>query len=140
MTASWQSMTNEDALRAWDAGEPIWTCDLGGMGPGYEQCIQLMGFEMLRAMLANPVDWDAVTGLDGRDAWRAYSDKIDADPAVKRVVSELQPSGAQHGAAMNIASVFAMHGYSKGMQLVPEDRRIQVSKNFPTLSGMAAAG
>lgn len=134
MAASWESMTNEDALRAWDAGEPIWSCDMGGMGPGYEQCIQIMGFTMLRAMLANPVDWSTLTGSDNRDAWQAYTAKIDTDPTVKRVVSELQPSGAQHGAAMNIASVFAMNGYSKGMQMVPSDRRIQVAKNFPTLA------
>lgn len=41
----WRTATNETALAAWDAGEPVWSCDMGGMGPGYEQCIQIMGFD-----------------------------------------------------------------------------------------------
>lgn len=128
--------TNEDVLRAWDAGDSVWSCSLGGLGPGYEQCIQLMGFEMLRAMLANPFDWDGFEGVgDGekRARWEAYSEKIEADPTVAKTVKHLQPSGAQHGAAMNIASVFARNGYAKGMAMVPDDRRIQVRKHFPTL-------
>lgn len=134
-----RTATNEDALAAWDCGEPVWSCDMGGIGPGYEQCIQLMGFEMLRAMLANPVDWETVTGEAGRDNWQEYRDRIDALPEVKAVISHLQPSAAQHGAAMSIASVFARNGYAKGMEMVPEDRRIQVSNKFPTLDGKTAA-
>lgn len=133
----WRAATNEDALKAWDNGEPIWSCDMGGMGPGYEQCIQIMGFEMLRAMLAHPVDWAILA--ESKDEWRAYRDKIEADPKVKDIVHHLGPSGAQHGAAMSIASVFARNGYAKGMEMVPKDRRIQVSKNFPTLDGKTAA-
>lgn len=135
----WRTATNEDALAAWDRGEPVWTCDQGGMGPGYEQCIQIMGFEILRAMLSHPVNWDELTGESGRDKWRAYRDMIDGLPEVKKVVSHLSPSGAQHGAAMNIASVFARNGYAGGMEMVPQDRRIQVSKNFPTLDGKTVA-
>lgn len=137
----WRTATNEEALAAWDSGEPIWTCDMGGMGPGYEQCIQIMGFEMLRAMVrVPPADgWDSVSGEAGRDRWLAYRDIIEALPEVKSVISHLEPSGAQFGAAMNIAAVFGMNGYAAGMEKVPEDRRIQVSKYFPTLDGKVAA-
>ncbi len=135
----WRTATNEDALAAWDRGEPVWTCDMGGMGPGYEQCIQIMGFEMLRAMLAHPGDWLKMIGDEGRDEWRKYRDMIEALPEVKAVVSYLGPSGAQFGAAMNIASVFAMNGYSRGVEMVPQARRIQVQKSFPTLDGKTAA-
>lgn len=138
----WKTASNEDALAAWDRGDLVWTCDMGGMGPGYEQCIQIMAFEMLRAMLANPVeDWTKLTASEGgsADAWREYRDKIDNDPTVKSVIEKLGPSGAQHGAAMNIASVFARHGYAKGMEMVPKDRRIMVQRNFPTLDGKTAA-
>jgi hypothetical protein len=80
-----------------------------------------------------------LTGEAGREKWREYADKIDALPEIKAVVHHLGPSGAQHGAAMNLASIFARNGYAKGMEMVPEDRRIQVSKNFPTLDGKTAA-
>ena len=136
----WRTATNQDALAAWDRGEPIWTCDMGGMGPGYEQCIQIMGFEMLRAMLAKPVaDWDKLSGPEGREEWSKYKDSIEAVPAVKAIIKHLGPSGAQFGAAMGIASVFASNGYAKGMEMVPEDRRIMVQKSFPTLDGKTAA-
>lgn len=136
---NWRETTNEQALAAWESGASVWTCDMGGMGPGYEQCIQIMGFTMLRAMLANPVDWKTLTeGEEAKEKWREYRGMIDADPIVKAVVERLGPSGAQHGAAMNIASVFARNGYAKGMEMVPEDRRIQVSRQFPTLDGQVA--
>lgn len=136
--STWETMTNEDVLKAWDAGELVWTCEQGGMGPGYEQCIQVMGFEMLRAMLKNPLDdWSKVSGEEGRDEWRKYSDLIEADPVVKACIGQLHPSGAQFGAAMNIAAVFAQNGYAEGMAKVPEDRRMMVSKNFPQFDAAA---
>ncbi len=38
-------------LRRWDAGETVWTVSLGGLGPEYEQCIQITGAEILRWLL-----------------------------------------------------------------------------------------
>lgn len=119
--------TNEDALAEWDRGGSVWSCEMGGLGPGYEQCIQLMGFEMLRAMVENPpTSWDG-----DEDQRRKYLDQIEDAPNVKSVVEKIGPTGAQFGAAMNIALVFARNGYAEGMALIPKDRRIQVSKNFP---------
>lgn len=125
----WNEMTCADALARWDAGDSIWSCELGGLGPGYEQCIHLMGMEMLRAMCTREApDW---TNADERAAFAA---NIENDPAVSKIVSDLGPSGAQHGAAMNIAFVFYRNGYAKGMDMVPEDRRIQVSRTFPSVA------
>lgn len=128
----YRNATNEEVLAEWDRGGSVWSCELGGLGPGYEQCIQMMGFEFLRAMLSEPFDYDGKS--DDKAAWSAYVDSIEAMPGPAAIISKLGPSGAQFGAAMNIASVFARHGYAKGMELVPEDRRIQVSKNFPNLN------
>jgi hypothetical protein len=134
----WKNATNEDALAAWDAGDSVWSVELGGLGPGYEQCIQLMGFETLRAMLANPpADWAAFT--DDKDAWKAYREMIEALPEVKAAIAALQPSGAQFGAAMNIASVFARKGYAAGLAMAESDRHIQVRKSFPSLNGTMTA-
>ena len=128
----WRTATNEEALAEWDRGGSVWSCELGGLGPGYEQCIQIMGFEFLREMLANPFDYEGKA--DDKDVWRAYVKDIESAPGPKAIIEKLGPSGAQFGAAMNIASVFARKGYAKGMETVPEDRRIQVSKTFPSIA------
>ena len=39
-------------LRRWDAGEGVWSIEMGGIGPGYEQCIQITAAEILRYMIA----------------------------------------------------------------------------------------
>lgn len=127
----YRSASNEDALTEWDNGGVIWSCEMGGLGPGYEQCIQIMTFEFLRAMLADPFDYDGKA--DDKEAWRAYVDRIEAMPGPKSIIETLGPSGAQFGAAMNIAGVFARHGYARGMEMVPKNRRIQVSKTFPSM-------
>ncbi|MDG4721843.1 hypothetical protein [Thalassospira aquimaris] len=43
-------MNTQEALAAWDRGEPIQTCQMGGISDDYEQAIHIMGMEMLRAM------------------------------------------------------------------------------------------
>lgn len=121
-------MTNEEALAAWDAGNEVDSCSQGGLGKRYEQVIQVMGFEMLRAMLANPCNWDEFDTDD--EKWRAYRDKIEAVPEVSNSIEKMEPSTAQFGSAMNLASVFARHGYEKACEMIPEDRRIKVKKEL----------
>ncbi len=130
----WQGKTNEDVLAAWDAGETIWTCSMGGMSQGYEQCIHLIGMEMLRAMLATPFNFDDFEGRPDEEKgtlWGDYLKQIESTPAAAAEIDRLGPTGAQLGAAMNIAGVFARHGYEKGMDMVPADRRIQIAKGLP---------
>ncbi len=133
-----------DVLTKWDAGEPVWTIEMGGMGPGYEQAIQITAFEMLRLMVGDPPNFDAIDReaelLEhepsaipyGETEWHKYRDEMD-----KALFAEDGPcrglglSGAQYGAASNIASVFVRHGYRAGLDLAPTDRHILVSKNFP---------
>lgn len=43
-------------LRRWDVGETLWTVSMGGLGSGYEHCIQVIAAEILRHLIANPVD------------------------------------------------------------------------------------
>ncbi len=42
--------TINELLKAWDAGEPVWTIELGGLGPGYEQAIQVAAIEIARKL------------------------------------------------------------------------------------------
>jgi hypothetical protein len=41
--------TVTEMLKAWDDGETIWSVELGGLGPGYEQTIQVAAVEFARA-------------------------------------------------------------------------------------------
>lgn len=113
-------------LERWDAGRSVWTIEMGGLGPGYEQCIHIICAEVLRWLLANKPD------MDDYKSWRDTMDKaVLAVPYVK----EIGCSGAQWGAAVNIAA----HLYRKGPRGVMtdeavKDRHIQVSKSFPSVA------
>ena len=123
--------TSGELLERWDAGQGTWTVDMGGMGPGYEQCIQIMMFEYLRHLLAegyNAKLWD--DDLIGKDKWRSDRKKIDL--AVDNIIDPLQPSGAQVGAALSLAIAFYRRGPLDVLEEC-DDRRIQVSKQMPSL-------
>jgi hypothetical protein len=121
--------TVEDVLAAWDAGETIWSVEMGGLGPGYEQAIQVFAVEMLREFKA--LDW---SGAEAPDGWREARDR-----AHERV-KHYGYSGAQAGAATNIAANFCKRGPYEAVQSVEMDRRIQVSRYFPAEQPGAAKG
>ena len=116
----------EEMIERWDNNESIWSVDMGGMGPGYEQALQIAALEILRHLIAAKYDAEEWT-----DKSKAERDRDLIEKAVTPTVSYLRLSGAQWGAAMNIASVFYMHGPTKALEMADEDRRIQVSKTFP---------
>jgi hypothetical protein len=122
----------EDLLARWDAGESVWSVEMGGVGPGYEQAIQNTAFEVLRALVAGK--YDAARWSD-RDAWGEDRDAIEA--AVFPLVQGEGLSGAQWGAALNIATVFYRQGHEAGRKLAGAGRAIQVSKT-PSRSDMNA--
>jgi hypothetical protein len=100
---------------------------MGGLGAGYEQAIQEMAFEFMRWMMANPPDggWESMGSIEKS---RAYS--AACDEACSGVIDRIGPSGAMHGAAMNIASVFSRNGYADGLAMAPENRHILVTKGY----------
>lgn len=118
-----------DLLARWDAGKSVWSIELGGIGPGYEQAIQITGFEFLRAMLS--VAPDAARWKDDTEAWKA--DRAAVEAIAGPVVEPLGLSGAQWGAGLNMAAVFYKNGPVAAMEMVDSDRRIQVSKSLPSL-------
>jgi len=109
-------------LRRWDAGQPVWSVSMGGLGPGYEQCIQMMAAEMLRALLvAQP---DKTNG-------EACGAIIEEAANVKDIVSRLGVTWAQYGAACNLAANIYRRWPDCILDKEIDDRRIQVSKAFP---------
>lgn len=118
-----------DWLARWDSGRSVWTIEMGGLGPGYEQAIQCTLVTILKHMVAEKYDH---TRWSNTEAWKADRERIEkwsfADPTIK----ELGLSGAMWGAALNLATHFYMHGPRKVLNDARvKDRHIQVSKDWP---------
>lgn len=119
-----------DWLAKWDRGDGVWSISMGGLGPGYEQCIQMLVAENLRHLLSvappRPCPEEEINAV--WDTMREASFK-------NEVVEKLGPSGAQWGAAGNLAWQFYQRGPIDVMRDPKlKDRHIQVCKNFPGAS------
>ena len=107
-------------LENYDRGEPVFTIEMGGLGPGYEQCIQMLTMEIIRDYLGKP-------GPEGE-----YFGKW-ADDTVSRTDKYAGGySGAQVGAAKWLAYQLMKDGPAKVIERFPADRHIRVSNFFPT--------
>ncbi len=114
--------TAKEALAAWDAGEIVTTVELGGLGPGYEQAIQVLAFEIIR-------DWPrtSVTNED-KDEFQALADKT-----VHRIDDACCGfSGAQVGAATWLAFQTLRDGWETVLVKAREkDQTTMVSRSWP---------
>lgn len=124
-----EPLTPEQWLAKWDAGEVVPTIEMGGLGPGYEQAIQITAAEILRLLIEEGAPRD-----DGDELTRWWAEHRDIFTEVilnRPVVDQLGITGAQWGAAMNLAANIYRRGTEvlQGAEL--EDRRIQVSRDFP---------
>lgn len=118
-----------DWLDRWDSGKVCWSIEMGGLGPGYEQCIHITMAEILRHMIAKAYDH---TKWDDTDQWKRDRDEIEQMGHENAVIKELGLSGAQWDAAMNLASNFYRQGPRGVMKDERvKDRHIQVQKHFP---------
>lgn len=122
--------TCAEMLEHWDAGYSVWSVEMGGLGPGYEQAIQVLAIECLRELVRADFQW---TGEAMPDTERI---KALLDPVAHRVGKwpGMGLSGAQVGAAMSIACMFHKQGPIGALEKLPkgdEDRKIQVSKTWP---------
>lgn len=118
-----------DWLARWDAGRGVWSIEMGGIGPGYEQCIQITAAENLRWLLANKIDADAeFTG----DKWQSVRERMQTAAFANPVVEKLGLSGAQWGAAVSLATALYKQG-PRQIMADPKmaDRKIQTRRTFP---------
>lgn len=122
-----------DWLKRWDAGRSVWSISMGGLGPGYEQCIQIVAAEGLRWLLERKPD---VSLWDDTEVWKAFCDEF--DKALFTADKKLEPlglSGAQASAGQNLAIQLYRNGPRKIMNDDRvKDRKIQVSRDFPRLA------
>jgi len=121
-------------LAIWDAGKTIWAPEMGGLGPGYEQAIQVGIVELCRKMGDKPV-----TVLEFNDEKQEPVDKYSPEfNAALHAVSkefELGLSGAQAGAIKQVAHRYLTDGPRKALLSIKEqcgdNRLIQVSNSWP---------
>ena len=102
---------------------------MGGLGPGYEQAIQRLAFEIIREFADEP-DLDSRLAMDAEEVlW-----KTDFAPRRDAIVHQCDSepwggfSGAQAGAASNLAFCVLRRGYRKALRELPSNRLIQVCK------------
>lgn len=125
-------------VAVWDQGKPVWTLELGGLGPGYEQAIQVAVIELLRDALQQPLP----TAEDdvGRLLMQAWGEAT--LPRIDRGVGGL--SGAQWSAARWLAYQLASRGWQdlkRRAETKGEGERIvQVSTHWPQVPSPAGRG
>ncbi len=115
----------EEAIEQWDSGKSLFSVEMGGLGPGYEQALQIAGMELIRGFKDAEIDWE------DEDRLKALGDEMNEYMWADATVKGLRLRGAQADAAKNIACVFIRNGWEKGLEMAPEDRWIQISKTFP---------
>lgn len=118
-----------DAVAAWDRGETLWTIEMGGLGPGYEQAIQTATIEILRDH-AN----DSAPTKENYGAW--------GNDSISRIDERLGGlTGAMVGAAKHLAFRAIRDGWANRNDKARkqfenekcEDRMIQVSRSWPVV-------
>lgn len=119
-------------IERWDANQSVWSIAMGGIGPGYEQAIQVLAVECVRHFINSKANWWDSSGVTNAASWAVV--RKSCDPIVTRVDKFMGFSGAQVGAAIELAA----HLYRKGPRACLEDesvkdRHILVSKAFPAL-------
>lgn len=118
-----------DWLSRWDAGKGVWSISMGGLGPGYEQAIQVTVAELVRIMLGAPFD---AGDWENLEVWERDRDAIRVKAFENDVINSMGLSGAQYGAALSLAAKLYMDGPIAVMTNESlKERHIQVSKHFP---------
>lgn len=120
--ASIYPATAKEALRRWDSGQSVFTVEMGGLGPGYEQAIHILVFEIIRDNLRKKLPKPG----ESSNGW--------ADKTVSRINKSCGGfSGAQVGAAKNLAYHYLNDGYEATIKQFDneKDRTIQVSTAWP---------
>lgn len=121
--------TGADWVARWDAGDIIWTIDMGGMGPGYEQALQTAAVEMVRWFVKDKTD-PAI--FADEEEYPKLRDRMDDELFNGGPLSGMGLSGAQVGAARNLACFM----YRDGPESVMaddrvKDRHIMISNKWP---------
>ena len=61
----------KEALKWWDEGKSVFSIEMGGLGPGYEQCIHICVFELIREFANKklPKENDKLNDVMNKTLW-----------------------------------------------------------------------
>jgi hypothetical protein len=123
--------TAKEQLEKWDAGDSIWMVEMGGLGPGYEQAIQVLAMELVRDKLNQTLP------PIGDPAWGSWGDETVSRIDYRKPDGTYACggfSGAQVGAAKSLALHILRHGPAKAFSdEAGKNRMIQVSRTWPNI-------
>lgn len=123
----YEPKTAEDAVKAWDRGETLWSIEMGGLGPGYEQAIQVAAIELCRDLHDKPLPTHGNIGNWGDKTFSRIDAKVGGI------------TGAMAGAAKQLAYQAIKTGWAGRDERARkqfkkegrEDRMIQISNRWP---------
>jgi hypothetical protein len=128
-------LTAREALKKWDDGRSLFTVEMGGLGPGYEQCIHVAAMETIRLLLDAGLEGTfSLTREKDQALWKEDCDAIDRALRVVNEEHDLGLSGAQAGAVKTLAYRALRDGWREmvwSAKRQDPDRLIQVSKHWP---------
>jgi len=113
-------VTAEEALKRYDAGLPVWTIEMGGIGPGYEQSLQVFMMEVVRVIKDRTLP-------ENNDELESFFQE-----STKHVPNWAKDglSGAQWGAACSFAYAVVKNGWRATLSNVEGERHIQFSNHW----------
>lgn len=120
-------MTVKDLVQTWDHDGVVQSVEMGGIGPGYEQVIQIIAMELLRDYAGKTLPDE-----EDNDGWSEWGE------STLTRLEYLHPSGAQVASAMNLAARILRIGYGAAIEeikAIDSTRLIFVSKHFPDGDG-----
>ena len=119
----------KDWLARWDTGRTVWSLEMGGFGPTYEQCLQMAVVEIVRYFVR--VEPDASTWSEP-GAFPLVSAVLEREVLTSPAVAALQLSGMQWGAAVNLgARLYRVGPIAVLTDPKVKDRQIQITRWFP---------
>lgn len=112
----------------WKAGKTVRVVEMGGLGTGYEVAIYEMAMAGLEKLL-NECQSDPSTWNNDEDNVWVTTDRPLLEQALTEASEGVGATGAQYGAAGNIAAIYYRQGYAKAMEMAPAERIIELSRD-----------
>ena len=126
----------EKMLAAWDGGDTVWSIELGGLGPGYEQAIQVAAIEFARAC-------KDMEGIIPNDRASTERFRTRCNERLHEIDDQLGGlSGAMMGAATWLAWQWCFNGGPDALQVRAKEQgkdknSILISKAWPKVQELA---
>lgn len=120
----------KDWLQRWDDNKTVWSVSMGGLGPGYEQAIQITVAELVRIHIEKNFD---IARWEDNALWKKDVEIVEAAAFKVAKIDALGLSGSQFGAAMQVATRLYKFGPRQCLKDEKiKDRLILIQKHFPS--------